>query len=453
LFGGGIVGQTGLCDIIYEDTDSGEKTDIAASTVTMRQKCRFTNPCEWVAVGPTANEIDGVVGKNPASAICSETPLCSSNCTWEKIKVSADAGAGNVLAVYGVSWELHVRAVGTTLKYNHPSFGVLIYTASDDEPWLCDNVNTLYLTSQGDLPDGVMPESICVRPRYSGCGGDFRYDVKSNAYEEVEDQIACCDSACGTMDGSMAVICCNQLESCEAVATAQTVLLGLENPAGPSYLSSCTLHGVLWTAVIYCDGTQWLSDWYCGDPRQFIVTNRHTHTCCPLVLSYESLPENFNGVTCCPQADCTCNLRDEVTLSFTIVEPGAITASNCGPDPADCPDNAFDSPISITMPREGAGAKYVGQVCSLLGETFDFQLTCGRDGLNDTDAPIGDYQLLIFPPGGFITCLTTPALRYSEMRQNQVSAPAILLEFDDYFCGDDHEDVDCRVFSNITITG
>jgi hypothetical protein len=447
MFGSGIGGQT-PCDIIYENTE------IAAGVVTLRQKCRFTDPCEWVAVGPTANEIDGVVGKNPASAICSQTPLCSSNCTWEKIKVSADAGAGNVLAVYGVSWELHVRAVGTTLKYNHPSFGVLIYTASDDEPWLCDNVNTLYLTSRGDLPDGVMPESICVRPRYSGCGGDFRYDIKSDAYDTVEHQIACCDPACGSIGPiPIRIMCCNRLEQCETTFVAQTTLLGIEDPAGPSYLGSCTLHGVLWTGVHYCDGNRWLADWYCGSPRVFFTTTVHTHDCCPLTISVEPFPENFGGVACCPKADCTCNLRDEVTLSFTIVEPGAITASNCGPDPADCPDNAFDSPISITMPREGAGAKYVGRVCSLLGEPFEFQLTCGRDGLNDTDAPIGDYQLLIFPPGGFSTCLTTPALRYSEMQQNQVSAPAILLEFDDYFCGDDHEDVDCRVFTNITITG
>ena len=331
---------------------------------------------------------------------------------------------------------------------------MITYRVDQMEPFLCDNVNTLHLEAQGNLPDGVMPESICVRPRYSGCGGAMDYDIKSDAYDTVEHQIACCDPACGSIGPiPIRIMCCNRLEQCETTFVAQTTLLGIEDPAGPSYLGSCTLHGVLWTGVHYCDGNRWLADWYCGSPRVFFTTTVHTHDCCPLTISVEPFPENFGGVACCPKADCTCNLRSEVTLSFTIVEPGAITASNCGPDPADCPDDAFDSPISITMPREGIGPKYVGRVCRMLGEPFIFQLTCGKDGINDTDAPIGDYQLSIFPPGGFSTCLTTDALRYSEFQQNKVSAPAILLEFDDFFCGDDHEDVDCRVFTNITITG
>jgi len=145
-----------------------------------------------------------------------------------------------------------------------------------------------------------------------------------------------------------------------------------------------------------------------------------------------------------------------VTLTFTIVEPGATTASNCGPNPADCSDDGFDSPISIVMTREVGitnYAKYVGEACFLGGLPFEFELTCGYDGINDVLGLVGDYQLKIFPPAAFSTCLSTDALRFSEVRQNQVSSPALFLEFDDYFCGNDHADVDCRVFSDITITG
>jgi len=351
LFGGGIVGKTGLCDIIYNDTD------IAASTVTLRQRCRFQGPCNWVAVGPTGDPRDGVVGHEPYCMLCAEFSVgtCASNCTWEDVQAGLCPDGGkpgllnpriNILEKWDISWSLNV-AEPATLAYAHPSFGVLIYTTSDDEPWLCDNVNTMYLTAQGNLPDGVMPESICIRPRYSGCGGAMDYDVKSIDYAEVEDQVACCDPACGSIGPiPIKVRCCFNFEECSTTFVKQTLLLGRDSPAGPSYLGSCTLHGVLWTGVIYCDGVRWKTDWYCKSPREFFVTTTHTHTCCPLTLSIEYWPDNFGGVNCCPVQECQC--CDTTGSNYDTLEMSITFSAACAADmfAARC---TFSRPVTMTL--------------------------------------------------------------------------------------------------------
>ena len=77
----------------------------------------------------------------------------------------------------------------------------------------------------------------------------------------------------------------------------------------------------------------------------------------------------------------------------------------------------------------------------------------GYDEETDIAISPGDYKLEIFPPPAFSQCLNTDALRFSEVQRNQVGSPALLLEFDDYFCGDDHIFVGCNVFTDITIVG
>ena len=351
LFGSGIGGKP-PCNIIHDNTE------IASGVVTMRQRCRFTNPCEWVAVGPSAEPLDGAVGHDPYCVLCAQFAVgsCASNCTWEAVQAGVCIPGSrpallkpviNILKKLGTSWHLNVAGDATTLEYNHPSFGMITYRVDQMEPFLCDNVNTFYLTAQGELPDGVMPESICVRPRYSGCGGSMTYDVKSDAYEEVEDQIACCDPACGSIGPiPITVRCCFSLERCEATFTAQTTLLGRDSPAGPSYLGSCTLHGVLWTGVIYCDGVRWKTDWYCKSPREFFVTTTHTHTCCPLTLSVEYWPDNFGGVKCCPVQECQC--CDTTGTDYDTLEMSITFSAACAADmfAALC---TFSRPVTMTL--------------------------------------------------------------------------------------------------------
>jgi len=444
LFGGGIVGKTGLCDIIYDDTD------IAASTVTLRQKCRFDGPCTWVAVGPTDDARDGVVGHDPYCMLCAEYSVgtCASNCTWESVQAglcSSGEKPGllnpriNILAKWGVSWVLNV-AEPATLTYDHPSFGVLIYTTSEDEPWICDNVNTMYLTAQGDLPDGVMPESICVRPRYSGCGGATDYDVKSDAYEEVEDQIACCDPACGSIGPiPIKVLCCVNFEECSTTFTAQKTLLGRDSPAGPSYLGSCTLHGVLWTGVVYCDGVRWKTDWYCKSPREFFVTTTHTHTCCPLELSIEYWPDGLNGVKCCPVQECKC--CDTTGSNYETLDMSITFPADCAQDrlPAAC---TFSRPVTMTlsMTRSGTYPNHVWTVDPILCDPdygFDLSVSC----LN------GTWSLLYNFGGGIPAALCNPNSG-TITATNSALCPAILLEWTDPIVCDNA----CVLVSNITIT-
>jgi hypothetical protein len=444
LFGGGIVGQTGLCDIIYEDKD------IAASTVTLRQRCRFEGPCNWVAVGPTDDARDGVVGHEPYCMLCAQVSVgtCASNCTWESVQAGVCPQGGkpgllnpriNILEKWGISWSLNV-AEPTTLAYDHPSFGVLIYTTSEEEPFICDNVNTLYLTAQGELPDGVMPESICVRPRYSGCGGAMDYDVKSDDYEEVEDQIACCDPACGSIGPiPITVRCCFSLERCETTFTAQVTLLGRDSPAGPSYLGSCTLHGVLWTGVVYCDGVRWKTDWYCKSPREFFVTTTHTHTCCPLTLSVEYWPDNFGGVNCCPVQECKCcdtTGTDYDTLDMSITFP-----ADCAQDqlPTAC---TFSRPVTMTlsMTRAGTYPNHVWTVDPILCDPdygFDMSVSC----LN------GQWSLLYNFGGGIPVALCNPNSG-TLTATNSALCPAILLEWTNPIVCQGP----CVLVSNITIT-
>ena len=444
LFGGGVIGKTGVCDIIYDDKD------IAASTVTLRQRCRFQGPCNWVAVGPTDDARDGVVGHDPYCMLCAQVSVgtCASNCTWESVQAGVCPQGGkpsllnpriNILEKWGISWSLNV-AEPATLTYDHPSFGVLIYTTSMDEPFLCDNVNTLYLTAQGELPDGVMPESICVRPRYSGCGGAMDYDVKSDAYEEVEDQIACCDPACGSIGPiPITVRCCFSLERCETTFVAQTTLLGRDSPAGPSYLGSCTLHGVLWTGVIYCDGVRWKTDWYCKSPREFFITTTHTHTCCPLTLSVEYWPDNFGGVKCCPVQECKC--CDTTGTDYDTLEMSITFPADCAQDrlPTAC---TFSRPVTMTlsMTRAGTYPNHVWTVDPILCDPdygFDMSVSC----LN------GQWSLLYNFGGGIPAAICNPNSG-TLTATNSALCPAILLEWTNPIVCDNA----CVLVSNITIT-
>lgn len=226
----------------------------------------------------------------------------------------------NIIEAYGISWRLIVGA-RATLSYDHPAFGLLQYTGESD--WLCDNVNTLHLTSKGSLPDGVLPLHVCVRPRYDGgCGC---YDL--NTYNPPEDKAKCCDPECPIIK-DLWFECNGVRETCTATFTVGggNGLEGVCSPSGPTYGGSCTLATVLVEVNYYCAGGQWMADVYNTSATGPNAGVRQlcqscipiTHECCPLRLGDGVVDtpcdvecDSGGGVTtdCCPD--------DEVPSTLT----------------------------------------------------------------------------------------------------------------------------------------
>lgn len=228
----------------------------------------------------------------------------------------------NIIEAYGVSWRLIVGA-RATLSYDHPSFGLLQYTGESD--WLCDNVNTLHLTSRGSLPEGVLPLHVCVRPRYDGeCGC---YDL--NTYNPPEDKAKCCDPECPIIK-DLWFECNGVRETCTTTFTVGggNGLEGVCSPSGPTYGGSCTLATVLVEVNYYCAGGQWMADVYNTSATGPNAGVRQlcqscipiTHECCPLRLG-DGVVDTPCDVECstgggCDPIDCGA-FPDTVTATFS----------------------------------------------------------------------------------------------------------------------------------------
>jgi hypothetical protein len=202
--------------------------------------------------------------------------------------------AQNIIDALGISWKLDTSSDYATLTYAHPVLGLLQYTG--DVPWIADNVNTLKLTSRGDLPAvgdvsyvKVLPDSVCIRPLYdaNGCGC---YDLVT--YDSVANQCACKDPGCDCIPEFMCLTCDGDKECCTGDACVGG-RDGVDNPSGPSRELCCTLLGVLVCGVWYCSGGQWKVDIYCDGV--LITTNDISHEGCPLVLGSTS----FSGCVDC----------------------------------------------------------------------------------------------------------------------------------------------------------
>lgn len=182
----------------------------------------------------------------------------------------------NIIETLGISWRLSVQEFAT-LTYDHPEAGLLQYTG--DVPWICNNVNTLKLTSQGDLDDGVLPPSVCIRPSYdtAGCGcavGD------ANEYPEPADKCRCADPGC-PFDEFLIFSCDDCTERFDGTVTS--VGGGVNCPENPGYQLEATLCGVDLRVVWYCCGGQWYADVYQNGLLCF--TAELSNTRCPLTLA------------------------------------------------------------------------------------------------------------------------------------------------------------------------
>jgi len=195
----------------------------------------------------------------------------------------------SIIDALGISWRLQVQEFAV-LSYSHPEFGSLEYTGLTE--FIPANVNTLHLTSQGSLPDGVLPKNICVRPKYDAVCGC--YDVTE--YDPPEAACLCKDPGCPCIEQKICLECTidgiTSVECCEGQACIGRE--GVNAPAGPSRELCCTLLGVNVCGVWYCDASgQWWVDIYCDDV--LTASNEISHSGCPLVLGTTS----FGGCPGC----------------------------------------------------------------------------------------------------------------------------------------------------------
>ena len=158
----------------------------------------------------------------------------------------------NIIDQLGTSWKLTVQEFAV-YSYNHPTFGYLEYVGR--EAWLCDNTNTVWLTQQGTLPDGVLPKSICIRPKYDGVCGCY----DKNWYPTPEDACLCADNGC-PQKHTLWLRCGNCFES-----DTQTISRGGDPgvlcPDNPSYTMEAVLCGQTLRVTWYCCGADgWYAD-------------------------------------------------------------------------------------------------------------------------------------------------------------------------------------------------
>jgi len=191
--------------------------------------------------------------------------------------------AQNIIDALGISWKLDTSSDYATLTYTHPVLGLLQYTGL--APWIADNVNTVHLTSRGDLPAPgdvdyvkVLPDEVCIRPLFdaNGCGC---YDLVT--YQNASLQCLCKDPGCDCIPEKMCLTCDGSKECCTGNACVGG-REGVNNPSGPSYELCCVLLSVNVCGVWYCSGGSWFVDIYCNDV--LITTNGIDHEGCPLKL-------------------------------------------------------------------------------------------------------------------------------------------------------------------------
>ena len=265
----------------------------------------------------------------------------------------------NIIDQLGTSWKLTVQEFAV-YSYQHPTFGYLEYTGRT--AWLCDNVNTVWLTQQGSLPDNVLPPSICIGPKYDGeCG---YYDV--SGYPDPADKCACADPECPFL-GFIALTCNGVTQTCSGMTT-HPGRAGADNPSGPSYELCCTLHGKEICFVTYCSDGQWKTDIYCDGVLQ--NTQDVSSGRCPFTLGGFTLT-------------LTCDLNCDVCVGPDCPPPSTCDPSNCD-----------DFPDTMTI-------NFSGSTC-LTGSTTITRTAPGSTSWV-SDADVGTWSISAECTGGNFT--------------------------------------------------
>ncbi len=261
----------------------------------------------------------------------------------------------NIIDELGTSWKLTVQEFAV-YSYDHPAFGYLEYVGRS--PWLCDNVNTVWLRQQGSLPDNILPPSICIRPKYySECGGGC-YDL--NGYTPPSAKALCKDHECD-FDLPLYLTCLGVTQSCIG-HFVKTPGEPTECPnAGVVYVAQCTLNSVVMRVRIYCDGTgQWMAD-VLNDGVVCDSCIPLSPTFCPLVMGGGTATPCANNCVPCIGPDCG-PPPTPVCGICSVVPPAVLTLTLSSP--IDCPALDGDSfPIVYTtgLPDiDGNTAAWIG---------------------------------------------------------------------------------------------
>lgn len=332
------------CRLKYDGHSIAEysQTGSQFSGVQLRHKNYYDEPCKWVALGETGGCTFGTVPgigmgfcyeeefrggfflyafPNPAPEHC-----CISLCTWGELTWYDGTTITPVVDVFGISWELDVTAAGATLSWDHPVFGLLSYEKAT--PWVCNNTNTMVLTSHGTLPDAFMPHHICVTPRFDtdaagGCKGSKCYDDCTDAgYASQEDRCACCDSC----------------QPCAFIVCGSSVVELTRPGVGPDPVSGASgnaFKGGSFTSgpgfVLYCDASvpEWKVDVYCDGVYRG-TANDPSFECRNNVMYY-SFVFDFDTGGCCSTTPTECcdpepeTLTAEITSACTFIDGAVVT--------------------------------------------------------------------------------------------------------------------------------
>ena len=264
----------------------------------------------------------------------------------------------NIIDQLGTSWKLDVAAVAT-FSTGQSTFGYLSYVGDPDKPWLCDNVNTLHLASKGILPDGVLPDHVCIRPKYDGECGD--YDL--NGYPVPEDKCLCADPECPHEFDLF--VECNDCRETDTQTISKGGDPGLDCPENPSYTMTSVLCNQTLKATWYCCSGDWRADITVNGTYCMTVPLGPPAERCPLVIGPGISDCDYLYVDCpvtTPPIDQCCCPDDPV--AGTLYLTGSM-ASGC----------ACAGSISATLTYNGT--KWTGTAATVgcLGNV-PIELTC-----------------------------------------------------------------------------
>ena len=252
--------------------------------------------------------------------------------------------AQNIIDALGISWKLDTSSDYATLTYAHPVLGLLQYTGL--APWIADNVNTVHLTSRGDLPapgdEGyikVLPDEVCIRPLFDsngcGCYDRMTYDTSSN-------QCLCKDPGCDCIPVCVATNCDDVEGTCTGMACVGG-RDGVDSPSGPAREFCCVVNSKNLCFVWYCSAGQWKVDIWCDDV--FVETQDIGNTGCPLTLATAT----FSACGCDGTAGQDCVLPPTCT-SVCCPGGGEIPSTNLSMTFGTWWDDGAGYPLQVTCP-------------------------------------------------------------------------------------------------------
>ena len=412
-----------------------------------------------------------------------------------------------IVDAYGTSWVLNINpdqgattgsgfitsgtgSVNVTqwytaisLEWDHPEFGILQYTERESHPWICDNTNTLFLRTKGTLPDGILPQQVCIIPRF------VEEPLIINCYENPADNGNCCDPCTGFVNenGTVEMKCNGEIATIRwerGFRTKNTdryktdIKVFRAAALGPVYAGISgfmfTTGYIMLVAYAYCTTSGWVVEWWLrdteifDDPQHPVYSVSFAHvpelsedsslnppewdlcekklydnTCCPLHFEYKPTvfckkcpPPLYHGVCCDPD--------DHPILRIQGL---------WGTGGACKPAGVGDSLTINNLTYEPAGGYWRGSEADPVGTRYTtVVLYCGFDIGADDDAPPGMWSMAITrSDAGFATCIG--GVYYFEPVKNQVECPGVALNFGSAICDEDYDNGACDFLSNVYVSG